>query len=176
MRKRCIRALRKTCGLYGIVPTSHVISFTLRKPGRRSFGHGGFSEIWRVRDEGNPDLVFAVKSLTVYEQDPLEKINKVGNFSIHDWIEGFSVILYLEILQGSHNSQASETSKHLVHRRCGTKTVQVLHGVSMDGERKYAEIRTKIPGSQSLGTGRSTASVIRFSVHWVIVGWSHPRS
>ena len=165
LRKRCIRALRKTCGLNGILPTSHVISFTLCQPSQRAFASGGYSDIWRLADKRNPDLVFAVKSLRVYEQDYSETINKVRNFSICDWIRGFLPIGCLEILQGSHNSQASEASEHLVHRRCGTKYVRVLHGVSVDGERKYAGIRKKAPRSQSLGTGRSIASVIRFSVH-----------
>ena len=80
LRKRCLRALRKTCGIYGILPTSHVAPFTLNKPGQRPFASGGFSDVWRVADERNQDQVFAVKSLRVYEVDPVEKINKVETF------------------------------------------------------------------------------------------------
>ena len=47
----------------------------------------------------NRDRVFAVKSLRVYESDPVETINKVWNFFTGDWLEGLFVILYLEILQ-----------------------------------------------------------------------------
>ena len=77
LRRRCIRALRKTCGLYGILPTSHTVPFKLTKPGQRPFASGGFSDVWRLNDERNQDQVFAVKSLRVYEVDPVEKINKV---------------------------------------------------------------------------------------------------
>ena len=77
LRKRCIRALRKTCGLYGVLPTSHTIPFTLEKPGPRSIESGSFYDVWRVADEANPDRVFAVKSFRVYEQDPAENIYKV---------------------------------------------------------------------------------------------------
>jgi len=77
LQRRCIRALRKTCGLYGILPTSYVVPFTLTKPGNRPFASGGFADVWRLTDEETQDQVFAVKSLRVYEVDPVEKINKV---------------------------------------------------------------------------------------------------
>jgi adenine specific DNA methylase Mod len=76
LRKRCIRALRKTCGIYGILPTSHVVSFKFTKL-QRLFASGRFSDVWRLTDETNQDQVFAVKSLRVYEVDPVERINKV---------------------------------------------------------------------------------------------------
>jgi len=77
LQKRCIRALRKTCGIYGILPTSYAVPFPLTKPGQRPFASGGFSDVWRVADEKDRDQVFAVKSLRVYEVDPVETINKV---------------------------------------------------------------------------------------------------
>ena len=86
LQKRCIRALRKTCGLYGILPASYTVTSALTSPGQRAFASGGFSDVWRLTDENNHDLVFAVKSLRVYEQDPFEKINKVWRFSVHDRI------------------------------------------------------------------------------------------
>jgi len=76
LQKRCIRALRKTCGIYGVLPTSHTVRFKFTKPGQRPFASGGFSDVWRVSDERNRDRMFAVKSLRVYEVDPVEKINK----------------------------------------------------------------------------------------------------
>ena len=80
LRKRCIRALRKTCGLYGILPASYVVPFTLSKPVRRPFSSGGFSDVWKFTEKNN-DRAFAVKSLRIYEQDPIERINKVRGFS-----------------------------------------------------------------------------------------------
>jgi len=77
-RKRCIRALRKTCGLYGILPTCYEFTPTLRRPtGYRPFASGAFADVWRYTDEKNHDRVFAVKALRMYEGDPIERINKV---------------------------------------------------------------------------------------------------
>ena len=88
MRRRCLRALRKTCGLYGILPTSYNIPFTLSKLNQRPFSSGGYSDVWKFTDEKNSDLVFAVKSLRVYEHDYIVDINKVWRFSIRDLIKG----------------------------------------------------------------------------------------
>ena len=86
-QKRCIRALRKTCGLYGILPTSYEVTSTFGKPGKRAFASGGFADVWRISDERNRDKMFAVKSLRVYEKDSTEKINKVGSSSTRNWID-----------------------------------------------------------------------------------------
>ena len=77
LQKRCIRALRKTCGLYGILPTSHTIPFTLTKLGQRPFESKVSTDVWRFTDEKNQDQVFAVKSLRVCKADPIEWYNKV---------------------------------------------------------------------------------------------------
>ncbi|KAF9646900.1 kinase-like protein [Thelephora ganbajun] len=76
LRKRCIRELSRTCGAHGILPTSYAITFTLSKPGPRPFASGGSSDIWRLTDENACDRIFTVKSLRVYEQDPVDEINK----------------------------------------------------------------------------------------------------
>ncbi|KAF9646872.1 kinase-like protein [Thelephora ganbajun] len=76
LRKRCIRALRKTCGLYGVLPTSYAVTCTLSKPGPLCFASGAFSDVWRLTDEDHCDRVFAVKSLRVYELDDTNEINK----------------------------------------------------------------------------------------------------
>ena len=78
LRKRCLQALRKTCGIYGILPTSHVVPFTLSKPGIRPFAIRGSSDIWKLTDEKNQDQVFAVRSYRMYERDPVERIYKVA--------------------------------------------------------------------------------------------------
>ena len=54
-----------------ILPTSHIVPFTLTKPGQM-FASGGFSDIRKVTDERDRDQVFAVKLLRVYEIDPVE--------------------------------------------------------------------------------------------------------
>jgi hypothetical protein len=77
LRRRCIRALRKTCGLHGVLPTSHTVTFTLSRSRRRPPFSGGFSDIWKVTDEEHHDRAYAVKSLRVYEQDPYDNIAKV---------------------------------------------------------------------------------------------------
>ncbi|KAF9646888.1 kinase-like protein [Thelephora ganbajun] len=76
LQKRCIRALRKTCGLYGILPTSYAVTCTLSKPGKRPLASGGFADVWKFLDEDNHDHVFAVKSLRVCERDDTNEINK----------------------------------------------------------------------------------------------------
>ena len=77
LRRQCLRALRKTCGLYGILPDSYVFVHPLSKPhNQRPFTSGGFCDVWRLTDEINNEI-YAVKSLRVYEQDPVEQINKV---------------------------------------------------------------------------------------------------
>ena len=63
-----------------------MVPFTLNKPGQRPFASGRFSDVWRVTDERNQDQVFAVKSLRVYEVDPIYKINKVETFVMIDLI------------------------------------------------------------------------------------------
>lgn len=88
LRKRCIRALKAACGLYGILPTSYVVTSTLTKPGTRAFTSGGFADVWRVIDENDHNRVFAVKSFRVYEHDPIERINKVQNLSIRNFFRG----------------------------------------------------------------------------------------
>jgi hypothetical protein len=65
------------CGLYGILPTHYEVTSSLGVPDRRPFASGGFSDVRKFTDERNQDQVFVVKSLRVYEQDPVNKINKV---------------------------------------------------------------------------------------------------
>jgi len=39
-------------------------------------------------DAASNEIVYAVKTLRVYERDPVETVNKVWNFFIQNWIEG----------------------------------------------------------------------------------------
>ena len=76
---RCLRALRKTCGIYGILPASFRVpqGLTLVKTDnmKRPFASGGFSDIWKaVNDDGQ---IFAIKQLRTYEVDDLTRVKKV---------------------------------------------------------------------------------------------------
>ncbi|KAF9646106.1 kinase-like protein [Thelephora ganbajun] len=75
---RCLRALRKTCGIYGFLPSSHIMP-----PGlilvtatnmKRPFASGGFSDVWRARGSGGQ--IFAIKHLRTYEVDDLQDVGK----------------------------------------------------------------------------------------------------
>lgn len=80
---RSLRALRKTCGIYGLLPTSHQVSepLTLITPGRmrRPFASGGHSDVWKASNYGG--RIFAVKQLRTYEVDDLLHVRKVIRFN-----------------------------------------------------------------------------------------------
>jgi len=88
LQRRCVRALRKTCGLYGILPTSYEVDPTLKIFDKRPFASGRYAVVWKAIDEKNPDPVFAVKSFYVCEQDPVQMIRKVWSSSICGSIKG----------------------------------------------------------------------------------------
>lgn len=76
---RCLRALRKACGIYGILPTSFRMQtgLTLVTTGnmKRPFASGGFSDVWKAKsDDGQ---IFAIKHLRTYETDNLTYAKKV---------------------------------------------------------------------------------------------------
>ena len=76
---RCLRALRKTCGIYGLLPSSHHMpqGLTLVTSGefKRPFASGGFSDVWRARNENGQ--LFAIKHIRTYEVDNQEHMRKV---------------------------------------------------------------------------------------------------
>jgi hypothetical protein len=88
LRRRCIRALRKTCGLHGVLPTSHIVSFPLHKLGKQHFTSGGSADVWKFAGGEKYDQVFAVKSFRMHEENSVEKIDKVQGFSTHRWSKG----------------------------------------------------------------------------------------
>jgi len=76
---RCLRALRKTCGIYGMLPASFrmpqgLILVTTGKM-KRPFASGGFSDVWRARDDDGH--IFAIKNLRTYETDDFTHVKKV---------------------------------------------------------------------------------------------------
>lgn len=77
---RSLRALRKTCGIYGLLPSSHFISgeLTLITAGnlKRPFASGGYSDVWKARDDVGD--IFAVKQLRVYIIDNQARVKKVS--------------------------------------------------------------------------------------------------
>jgi len=75
IHKRSLRALRKACGIYGLLPDSHLLPRGLTTVNKRPFASGGFADVWKARSRDNQ--VFAVKSLRVYEVDNFADVKKV---------------------------------------------------------------------------------------------------
>ena len=74
IHERCVRALGKVCGIYGLLPDSHKVKSTLTTS-QHAIASGGFSDIWKATNE--KDEVFAVKVLRMY-QDNAAQVKKVG--------------------------------------------------------------------------------------------------
>ncbi|KAF9647848.1 kinase-like protein, partial [Thelephora ganbajun] len=74
----CLRALRKTCGIYGLLPSSHILPpglvLVTTSNMKRPFASGGFSDVWKAR--GNGGQIFAIKSFRIYELDDLQYLRK----------------------------------------------------------------------------------------------------
>jgi len=80
IHERCVRALRKACGLHRLLPDSHTVRSVLT-PGPRPVVPGGFSDVWKAENENGE--VFAIKVLRVY-QDSVVLVKKVwGTGSIN---------------------------------------------------------------------------------------------
>jgi len=77
IRGRCVRALRKACGIHRLLPNSHKIKSTLTK-GPRAVAPGGFSDVWKAENENGE--VFAIKAFRVYEKgfEQVQKVRKTG--------------------------------------------------------------------------------------------------
>ena len=76
---RALRALKKTCGIYEILPTSYRMSqgLALTTVGKmkRPFASGGYSDVWKARNDAGE--VFAIKHLRTYQTDDLTNAKKV---------------------------------------------------------------------------------------------------
>ncbi|KAF9641962.1 kinase-like protein, partial [Thelephora ganbajun] len=70
--------LRKTCGIYGLLPSSYIappgLTLVTTANMKRPFASGGFSDVWRARGSGGQN--FAIKHLRTYEVDDLQHIGK----------------------------------------------------------------------------------------------------
>ena len=79
---RSLRALRRTCGIYGFLPTSRLISerLSLVADGKmkRPFASGGSSDLWKARNDGGQ--IFSIKQLRTYEVDDPQHVKKVSQF------------------------------------------------------------------------------------------------
>ena len=69
IHERCVRALSKACGIYGLLPDSHEIKSTLTMS-EHANASGGFSDIWKATNENGE--VFAVKALRMYQNNALQ--------------------------------------------------------------------------------------------------------
>lgn len=74
IHERCVRALSKVCGIYGLLPDSHEVGLNLTV-GDHPVTFGGFSDIWKAA--GTNGEVWAIKMLRVYQND-IERMKKVG--------------------------------------------------------------------------------------------------
>lgn len=76
---RSLRALRKTCGIYKILPASYrmPLGLALTTVGKmkRPFASGGYSDVWKARNDAGE--VFAIKHLRTYQTDDLTNAKKV---------------------------------------------------------------------------------------------------
>jgi len=137
--ERCVRALSKVCGIYGLLPDSHKVRSGLTV-GEHAVASGGFSDVWKA-DDGIGG-VFAVKVLRMY-QNNAERVKKVGqhprsptNYQrISDQPSEIP-----EILHRSDYIQAGKPPKCLADRGSGPGFVPVLHGVEVDAERDPVEV------------------------------------
>ena len=77
IHNRCVRALSKVCGIYGLLPDSHKVKSTLTTS-QHAIASGGFSDIWKATDEKNE--VFAIKVLRMYENNA-SQVTKVRQYS-----------------------------------------------------------------------------------------------
>jgi len=73
--KCSLRALIKVCGIYGILPSSHLVPPGLTLTTKRPFASGGFSDVWKARNDSGQ--VFSVKKLRTYEAVDLGQVKKV---------------------------------------------------------------------------------------------------
>ena len=62
LRKRTLRALRKTCGIRRVLPSSHYFRGRLHKTSNRP-ASGGTADVWRVEDDRG--RVYAAKAFRV---------------------------------------------------------------------------------------------------------------
>ena len=80
IHKRCLRALRKACGIYGLLPASYRVPFGLTTVtvNKRPVASSGFADVWMARSRDNQ--TFAVKHIRIYEVDNLDDMTKVLRF------------------------------------------------------------------------------------------------
>lgn len=91
MRRRCFRGLVKTCGEYGILPSSYIIPESkIQKLGDSPISSGGFSDVWPgvYREDGkfeseeddDEGRFIAIKIIRYCETDDIQTIKKVRCF------------------------------------------------------------------------------------------------
>lgn len=66
IHERCVRALGKVCGIYGLLPDSYQIRSTLTT-GEHALASGGFSDIWKATNRAGG--TFAIKVLRMYQNN-----------------------------------------------------------------------------------------------------------
>jgi len=74
LSRKCLRALRKICGLTGMLPRSHMLTDGLTKSNDVPMTSGGFADVW---DGHYGDTRVAIKALRVYRTDDQEMLRKM---------------------------------------------------------------------------------------------------
>lgn len=83
LRKRSILALRKMCGVYGIIPASYFVKFV-----EGAFAAEGSCDVRKCTVTGNTNKVVAVRVLRICESDFVDEVGKVNFFLELRWIGG----------------------------------------------------------------------------------------
>ena len=72
-------ALRKACGIYGLLPSSYIkvepLALIIAGSANRPIASGACTDTWKAMDSGG--CTFAVRQLRVYETDDLERVKRV---------------------------------------------------------------------------------------------------
>ena len=74
LRRKSVRILRRVCGLQGILPQSCILSGNISKEGPMAFASGGFADVWKGRNNGNP---VSIKAFRAYAPESLVRIKQV---------------------------------------------------------------------------------------------------
>ena len=118
---RSLRALRRTCGIHGVLPTSFKVpqglSLITANQMKRPFASGGFSDVWKARNDKGE--IFAIKHIRTYERDSIAYAKKV--------------LLVCQSFDVSHRSPSQKYCKEVtISRRARHENVLSIEGVAPD--------------------------------------------
>jgi hypothetical protein len=74
IRRKSVRILRRVCGSQTILPRSCIFSDNISKEGDIPFASGGFTDVWKGRQNHNR---VCIKAFRAYTAEDLSKIKQV---------------------------------------------------------------------------------------------------